>query len=167
MIKRRPVGTGRKRVFGTLVCGVIALLLLGLAGHMIVAAVGHLGLAGQELTMRVTDCEASAPVTTSRGGGHPDLDCKGFVDPAQHSGDGTRRIVATGFSSEPAFGAPVKVAKEPWGSWVPVDHGGWNRLGRALSPLIPLAFAGLFATAPLTVCRRWWNARRSPDGAPA
>ncbi|MGQ4431335.1 MULTISPECIES: hypothetical protein [unclassified Streptomyces] len=127
--------------------------------------------------MRVTDCEASAPDTTSRGGGHPALDCKGFVDPAQHSGDGTRRIVAPGFSSDPVFGTPVKVAKQPWGPWVPVDQGDGNRLGRVVSSLIPLALAvsqliqlalaGLFATAPVAACRRWRNARRSPDGASA
>ncbi|MFJ2885065.1 hypothetical protein ACIO53_03385 [Streptomyces sp. NPDC087305] len=167
MIKRTTMATGRKRVFGIVVCGVVALFLFGLAGYMAVAAVGRLGLVGQELTMRVTDCEASAPVTTSRGGGHPDLDCTGFVDPAQDPGAGTRRITATGFSSAPVFGAPVKVAKEPWGSWVPVDQGDWNRLGRALSPLIPLAFAGLFATAPVAAYRRWKNARRLPEGASA
>ncbi|MGR3867462.1 hypothetical protein ACUXZZ_02615 [Streptomyces graminifolii] len=167
MIKQTTVGGGRKRALGTVVCGVLALFLLGLAGYMAVAAVGRLGLVGQELTMRVTDCEASAPVTTSRGGGRPDLDCKGFVDPARDPGAGTRRITATGFSSEPVFGAPVKVAKEPWGSWVPVDQGDWNRLGRALSPLIPLGFAGLFATAPVAAYRRWKNARRPAEGASA
>ncbi|WP_405952543.1 hypothetical protein OG588_46330 [Streptomyces prunicolor] len=167
MIKQTTVRTGRKQVFGTILCGVIALSLFGGAVYMAVAAVGRLGLVGQQLTMRVTDCEASAPATTSRGGGHPDLDCKGFVDPAQAPGRGTRRITATGFSSEPVFGAPVKVAKEPWGSWVPVDQGDWNRLGRALSPLIPLAFAVLFAKVPVAAYRRWRNSGRLPAGVSA
>jgi len=151
---------GRKQVVGTVVCGVIALSLFGVAVYMAVSAVGRLGLVGDQLTMRVIDCEASAPVTTSRGGGHPDLDCKGFVDPSQASGGGTRRITATGFSSAPRFDVPVKVAKEPWGSWVPVDQGDWNRLGRALSPLIPLAFAGLFAKVPVVVYRARRDSRR-------
>jgi hypothetical protein len=159
------VRTGRKQVLGAVVCGVIALSLFGIAVYMAVSAVGRLGLVGNELTMRVTDCDASAPATTSRGGGHPDLDCKGFVDPTQASGGGTRRITATGFSSEPVFGAPVKVAKEPWGSWVPVDQGDWNRLGRALSPLIPLAVAGLFAKVPVAVCRGRRNSRRLLAGS--
>ncbi len=164
MIKQTTVRTGRGKVFGTVLFGVIALSLFGVAVHMAVSAVGRLGLVGKELTMRVTVCDASAPVTTSRGGGHPDLDCRGFVDPAQVPGGGTRRITATGFSSEPVFGAPVKVAQEPWGSWVPVDQGDWNRLGRALSPLIPLAFAGLFATVPVAAYRRRRNAGRLPAG---
>jgi hypothetical protein len=164
VIKQTTVRTGRGKVFGTVLFGVIALSLFGVAVHMAVSAVGRLGLVGKELTMRVTVCDASAPVTTSRGGGHPDLDCRGFVDPAQVPG-GTRRITATGFSSEPVFGAPVKVAQEPWGSWVPVDQGDWNRLGRALSPLIPLAFAGLFATVPVGAYRRRRNAGRLPAGA--
>lgn len=167
VIKQSAVRTGRKPVVGAVVCGVIALSLFGVAVYMAVSAVGRLGLVGNELTIRVTDCEASAPATTSRGGGHPDLDCKGFVDPVPASGRGARRITATGFSSEPVFGAPVKVAKEPWGSWVPVDQGGWNRLGRALSPLIPLAFAGLFAKAPVAVYRDRRNSSRSLAGAAA
>jgi len=167
VIKQTTVRTGRKQVFGTVLCGVIALSLFGVAVYMAVSAVGRLGLVGNELTMRVTDCEASAPATTSRGGGHPDLDCKGFVDPTQASGGGTRRITATGFSSEPVFGATVKVAKKPWGSWVPVDQGGWNRLGRALSPLIPLAVAGLFAKVPVAAYRGRRNSRRLPAGASA
>lgn len=160
MIKQTTVRTGRKQVLGTVLCGVIAPSLLGVTVHMAVSAVGRLGLVGQQLTMRVTACEASMPATTSRGGGHPDLDCKGFVDPARAPGRGTRRITATGFSSEPVFGAPVKVAKEPWGSWVPVDQGDWNRLGRALSPLIPLAFAVLFAKVPVAAYRRRRTSRR-------
>lgn len=162
VIKRTTARTGRKRVFGIVLRGVIALSLFGVAGYLAVSAVGRLGLVGNELTMRVTECEASVPTTTSRGGGHPDLDCKGFVDPAQDSGGGTRRITATGFSSEPVFGAPVKVAEEPWGSWVPVDQGDWNRLGRALSPLIPLALAGLFAKVPVAACRQRKNSGRPP-----
>ncbi|MFF2515569.1 hypothetical protein [Streptomyces sp. NPDC058086] len=134
---------------------------------MAVSAVGRLGLVGHQLTMRVTDCEASAPATTSWGGGHPDLDCRGFVDPAQTSDGGKHWITATGFPSKPVFGAPLEVAKEPWGSWVPVDQGGWNRLGRALSPLIPLAFAGLFAKVALAAYRGWRKSRRLPAGASA
>ncbi|WP_262064449.1 DUF4701 domain-containing protein [Streptomyces sp. STR69] len=167
MNRQTTVRTGRKQVFGTVLCAVIALSLFGVAVYMALSAVGRLGLVGQQLTMRVTDCEASAPATTSRGGGHPDLDCKGFVDPARASGGRTRRITATGFSSEPVFGVPVKVAKEPWGSWVPVDQGAWNRLGRALSPLIPLAFAVLFAKVPVAVYHRWRTSRRMPAGASA
>ncbi|WP_405995291.1 hypothetical protein [Streptomyces sp. NBC_00986] len=167
MIKQSAVRTGRKQVIGTVLWGVIALSLFGVAVYLAVSAVGRLGLVGQQLTIRVTDCEASEPGTTSRGGDHPDLDCKGFVDPAQASGGGTRWITATGFSSEPVFGAPVKVAEEPWGSWVPVDQGDWNRLGRALSPLIPLAFAGLFAKVPVAAYRRRRNSGRLPAGISA
>ncbi|MEW1824060.1 hypothetical protein [Streptomyces sp. NPDC088196] len=167
MIKQATARTGRKQVFGIVLFGVIALSLSGVAVYMAVAAVGRLGLVGNELTMRVTDCEASAPVTTSRGGGHPDLDCKGFVDPAEVSGGGMRRITASGFSSEPVFGAPVKVAEEPWGAWVPVDQGDWNRLGRALSPLVPLGFAGLFAKVPVTAYRRRRDSGQVPAGSPA
>ncbi|MEU2859193.1 hypothetical protein ACIQWL_46570 [Streptomyces mirabilis] len=167
MTKQTTVRMGRKQVFGSVFCGVIALSLFGVAAYMAVSAVGRLGLVGHQLTMRVTDCEASAPATTSRGGGHPDLDCRGFVDPAPASDGGKRWITATGFSSEPVFGAPLEVAKEPWGSWVPVDQGGWNRLGRALSPLIPLAFAGLFAKVTVAAYRGWRNSRRLPAGASA
>ncbi|QIY93986.1 hypothetical protein HEP87_07805 [Streptomyces sp. S1D4-11] len=167
MTKQTTVRMRRKQVFGTVLCGVIALSLFGVAAYMAVSAVGRLGLVGHQLTMRVTDCEASAPATTSRGGGHPDLDCRGFVDPAQTSGGVKRWITATGFSSKPVFGSPLEVAKEPWGSWVPVDQGGWNRLGRALSPLIPLAFAGLFAKAAVAAYRGWRNSRRLPAGASA
>ncbi|MEV8547063.1 hypothetical protein [Streptomyces sp. NPDC051572] len=111
----------------------IALCFFGVTVYMAVSAVGRLGLAGHQLTMRVTDCEASAPATTSRGSGHPDVDCRGFVDPAQTAAGGKRSITATGFSSTPVFGAPLNVAKEPWGSWVPLDQAvgtGWA----ALSP---------------------------------
>ncbi|WP_143098864.1 hypothetical protein [Streptomyces sp. yr375] len=167
MSKQTTVRMGRKQVLGTVLCGVIALSLFGVAVYLAVSTLGRLGLVGHQVTMRVTDCEASAPATTSRGGGHPDLDCKGFVDPAQASGGGIRRITATGFSSAPVFGAPVEVAKEPWGSWVPVDQGGWNRLGRALSPLIPLAFAGWFAKATVTAYRAWRNSRRLHAGSAA
>ncbi|MFD8006975.1 hypothetical protein [Streptomyces mirabilis] len=167
MTKQTTVRMGWKQVFGTVLCGVIALSLFGVAAYMAVSAVGRLGLVGHQLTMRVTDCEASAPARTSRGGGHPDLDCRGFVDPAQTSGGVKRWITATGFSSEPVFGAPLEVAKEPWGSWVPVDQGGWNRLGRALSPLIPLAFAGLFTKVTVAAYRGWRNSRGLPAGAPA
>lgn len=167
VIKQTPARTGRKQVFGIVLCGVIALSLFGVAVYLAVSAVGRLGLVGNELTMRVTDCEASAPATTSRGGGHPDLDCKGFVDPARAPGGGTRWITATGFSSEPVLGMPVKVAEEPWGSWVPVDQGDWNRLGRALSPLVPLAFAVPFAKVPVAAYRRRRNSRRLPAEASA
>ncbi|MFD8131873.1 hypothetical protein [Streptomyces mirabilis] len=167
MTKQTTVRMGRKQAFGSVFCGVIALSLFGVAVYMAVSAVGRLGLVGHQLTMRVTDCEASAPATTSRGGGHPDLDCRGFVDPAPASDGGKRWIMASGFSSEPVFGAPLEVAKEPWGSWVPVDQGDWNRLGRALSPLIPLTFAGLFAKVTVAAYRGWRSSRRLPAGASA
>ena len=61
-----------------------------------VSALWCLGSVGNELTVRVTDREASAPVTASRGAGRPDLDCTGFVVPARASGGGIRRITATG-----------------------------------------------------------------------
>ncbi|MBK3576420.1 hypothetical protein JHN63_21910 [Streptomyces sp. MBT65] len=167
MIKRTTVHMGRKQVLGAVVCGVIALSLVGVAVYMAVSAVGRLGLIGQQLTMRVTYCDATAPATTSRGGGHPDLVCRGFVDPSQASEDGKQRITATGFSSQPRFGAPVEVSKEPWGSWVPVDQGDWNRLGRALSPLIPLAVAGFFAKVPVAVWRGRRNSGQLVAGASA
>ncbi|MFI6409872.1 hypothetical protein [Streptomyces sp. NPDC050548] len=163
MIKQTTVRRGRKQVIGTAVCGVIALSLVGVAVYMAVSAVGRLGLIGQQLIMRVTYCDATAPATTSRGGTHPDLVCRGFVDPAQTSDDAIHKITATGFSSEPRFGAPVEVSEEPWGSWVPVDQGAWNKLGRALSPLIPLGFAGLFAKVPVAV----WRGRRNSGQLPA
>ncbi|MFF2518363.1 hypothetical protein, partial [Streptomyces sp. NPDC058086] len=65
MTKQTTVRMGRKQVFGTVLCGVIALSLFGVAAYMAVSAVGRLGLVGHQLTMRVTDCEASAPATTS------------------------------------------------------------------------------------------------------
>lgn len=77
----------------------IALSLLGGAVRMAVSAVSavwRLGSVANELTVRVTDREASAPVTASRGAGRPDLDCTGFVVPARASGGGIRRITATG-----------------------------------------------------------------------
>ena len=167
VVKQRTLRAGWKRVFGAALCGVIALSLFGITVYMAASAFWRLGLVGHQLTMRVTDCKASAPATTSRVGGHPDLDCKGFVDPAQASGGGIRRITATGFSSEPDFGAPVEVDRAPWGSWVPVDQGGWNRLGRALSPLIPLVFAGVFAKGAVVGYRGWRRgiAEISPKGA--
>ncbi|WP_427924209.1 hypothetical protein [Streptomyces sp. cg40] len=167
MIKQTTVRMGRKQVLGTVVCGVIALSLVGVAVYMAVSAVGRLGLIGQQLTMRVSYCDATAPATTSRGGTHADLVCRGFVDPAQVSGGAIHRITATGFSSEPSFGAPVEVSREPWGSWVPVDQGAWNKLGRALSPLVPLAFAGLFAKVPLAVWRGRRNSAEPRAGASA
>ncbi len=167
VIKQTTVRMGRKQVLGTVVCGVIALSLVGVAVYLAVSAVGRLGLVGQQLAMRVTYCDATAPATTSRGGSRPDLVCRGFVDPAQASGRGTQRITATGFSSEPRFGVPVEVSKEPWGSWVPVDQGAWNKLGRGLSPLVPLAFAGLFAKVPVAVWRGRRNSGQSREGASA
>ncbi len=71
MTKHTTVRTGRKQVFGTVLCVVIAISLFGVTVYMAVSAVGRLGLVGHQVTMRVTDCEASAPATTSRGGGHP------------------------------------------------------------------------------------------------
>ncbi|MFF4054891.1 hypothetical protein ACFYZ8_09215 [Streptomyces sp. NPDC001668] len=50
---------------------------------------------------------------------------------------------------------------------MPVDQGDWNRLGRALSPLIPLAFAGLFVKVPVAVRRGRRNSGQMVAGSSA
>ncbi|KUN06633.1 hypothetical protein AQI95_12175 [Streptomyces yokosukanensis] len=139
-------------------CGTLAAGLLALGVHLGLSAVGRLALTGHPLSMRVTVCDTNGPATNSRyGPTDPGLWCKGYAD--------GHPIRATGFTSSPFPGAPVEVAREPWGSWVPVDQGAWNKAGRALSPLIPLAFAGVFAWWTLINCRDWRNSRRSPTGS--
>ncbi|KUM94357.1 hypothetical protein AQI88_21860 [Streptomyces cellostaticus] len=136
----------------------IAAGFLALGVYLGLVAVGRLGLIGHPLTMRAATCYANVPATTSRGGdSHPMLSCMGPVD-------GGRWITATGFSSRPRPDASVEVAQDPWGSWVPVDQGGW-KLGRALSPLIPLAFAWVFAKWTLMNYRGWRNSSRLPTGS--
>ncbi|MEV6055467.1 hypothetical protein [Streptomyces sp. NPDC052107] len=161
MAKIRAVPMGRKQKSGTVVAGVLTAGLFGVTVYLAGSAVGHLGLMGRPLAMRTTHCWTTGPATTSRGG-HTgvDWDCTGLAA----SGGGTRRITATGFTSYPIL-MPVKVAQEPWGTWVPVDQGGWNKAGRALSPLIPLALAIPLAKGTLTGYRGWRNSRRLPTGS--
>ncbi|MEU9117913.1 hypothetical protein AB0D04_40890 [Streptomyces sp. NPDC048483] len=47
---------------------------------------------------------------------------------------------------------------------MPVDQGGWNRLGRVLTPLIPLTFAAVFAKVAVAGYRGWRNSGRLPTG---
>lgn len=151
---------GRKQKFGTVLIGVLSAVLFGVTGYLAGSAVGHLGLFGHPLGMRVTRCAEKAG-STPRGGGTPEThyDCSGVV-----ISDGrTRQITVDGFSSYPL--THVQVAREPWGGWVPVDHGTWNRLGRALSPLVPLALALLLAKGTLIGYRGWRNSRRLPTGS--
>ncbi|WP_157857913.1 hypothetical protein [Streptomyces durhamensis] len=161
MAWQRRVRTRRQQAWGTAVCGVVAAGLFALTGYLADSAMGHLGLMGHPLALRPTHCWTTGPSTTSRGGSTgSDWDCTG---PAA-SGGRTHRITATGFTSYPVS-MPVRVAQEPWGTWVPVDQGGWNKAGRALSPLLPLVIAVTFARWTLISYRGWRNSRRLPTGS--
>lgn len=152
----------RGKKAGTVLCGLLTVGLLAVTVYLAGSAVGHLGLTGRRLDLRIEHCEVTSS-STPRGGGRPSTEyaCSGVVT----SGGETRRITAHDFTSYPLTLAPVKVAQEPWGTWVPVDHGAWNQAGRALSPLIPLGFAYLCAKGTLTGYRRWRNSSRLPTGS--
>jgi hypothetical protein len=153
----------RKKKAGTVLCGLLTVGLLVLTGYLAGSAVGHLGLIGRQLGLRVEDCRVTSS-STPRGGGRAETEyaCSGVVA----SGGRTRRMTAYDFTSDPSFTlSTVKVSQEPWGTWVPVDHGAWNQVGRALSPLIPLGFAYVFAKGTLIGYRRWRNSSRLPTGS--
>ncbi|OLZ67767.1 hypothetical protein AV521_22990 [Streptomyces sp. IMTB 2501] len=152
----------RKKKAGTVLCGVLTVGLLALTVYLVGSAVGHLGLIGRRLGLRVEDCEVTSS-SAPRGGGRAEVSyaCSGEV-----TSDGTtRRITAYDFTSYPLTLDPVQVSQEPWGTWVPVDHGTWNQVGRAVSPLVPLGFTYLFARGTLIGYRRWRNSSRLPTGS--
>ncbi|GHE00681.1 hypothetical protein [Streptomyces alanosinicus] len=161
---RSAVPMERKKKVGTVLCGVLAVGLFAVTVYLAGSAVGHLGLIGRQLGLRIKDCEVTSS-STPRGGGRPDVSyaCSGEVA----SGGTPRRITAYGFTYYPLTLDPVKVSQEPWGTWVPVDHGAWNQVGRAVSPLVPLGFTYLFAKGTLTGYRRWRDSGRLLAGASA
>ncbi|MEU1402111.1 hypothetical protein ABZ471_07040 [Streptomyces sp. NPDC005728] len=163
MAKENGLPSGRKQAFGVVVFGALAVFLVGVTVYGYIAAAAHLGLIGHPQKTRMQACFHVPETKISyRETAPAHYDCDAYLA----HGRGRTRM---SFSSYPA--QHTEVAQEPWGRWVPVERGLWSRLGRVALPLVPLAFAALFArwaVRSASLYRRfrgWRNSSLLPTGS--
>ncbi|ANP55556.1 hypothetical protein J2Z21_006480 [Streptomyces griseochromogenes] len=163
MAEQSEFPSGRKQAAGVVVFGALAVCLLAVTVYGYIAAAAHLGLIGHPQETRTQACFYVPEVRVSyRETAPAHYDCDAYL---AHGGGRVRMT----FSSYPA--QHTEVAEEPWGRWVPVERGVWGRLGRVALPLVPLAFAALFARWALRSAslyrrfRGWRNSSLLPTGS--